>query len=448
MQAIFDGLKVLDLSNVLSGPTLTRLMTEMGAEVIKVELHPAGDIGRYLPWLRNGRSGYHVQQNRGKKSLFVDGKHPEGRELLLDLVEQVDVLVENFAPGAVGRLGLGWDVVSARNPRLVMCSISAFGQTGPLAQLPGYDPIAQAYTGTMHMVGERTGSPAMMAFSPGDVLTGVHGLAGVCAALYHRERTGQGQKVEVSLVDSYVTCHEINFQVTSASEGEFHPQRNGSVHPLIGGCGAFPVRDGHVAMAVLNDRQWAGLCAAMGDPGLVDDPRFASTEGRTANADAFNQLIRDWLMTQPGRDDVVETPRRRAGAGGAGAVGRGGAGEPAPAPEPHAAHRARRAARPGGRAGHAHPLLRVPRRAGPRRRVAGCAQRGGRARPVGQGRRDLRAARRPWRAALRTRQLSSAEQAGSSPWRGRAGAHRAARRGGDCAFRDPAGNLIRIQELR
>jgi crotonobetainyl-CoA:carnitine CoA-transferase CaiB-like acyl-CoA transferase len=306
VQAIFEGLRVLDLSNVLSGPTLTRLMTEMGAEVIKVELHPAGDIGRYLPWLRNGRSGYHVQQNRGKKSLFVDGKHPEGRDLLLDLVEQVDVLVENFAPGAVSRLGLGWDVVSVRNPRLVMCSISAFGQTGPLAQLPGYDPIAQAYTGTMHMVGERTGSPAMMAFSPGDVLTGVHGLAGVCAALYHRERTGQGQKVEVSLVDSYVTCHEINFQVTSASEGEFHPQRNGSVHPLIGGCGAFPVRDGHVALAVLNDRQWAGLCAAMGDPELVDDPRFASTEGRTANADAFNQFIRDWLMTQPGRDDVVE----------------------------------------------------------------------------------------------------------------------------------------------
>ena len=257
--------------------------------------------------MRNGRSGYHVQQNRGKKSLFVDGKHPDGRDLLLELVERVDVLVENFAPGAVARLGLGWEVVSARNPRLVMCSISAFGQSGPLALQPGYDPIAQAYTGTMHMVGERTGAPAMMAFSPGDVLTGVHGLAGVCAALYHRERTGRGQKVEVSLVDSYATCHEINYQVTSASGGEFHPQRNGSVHPLIGGCGAFPVRDGYVAMAVLNDRQWAGLCAAMGAPDLVDDPRFASPEGRTANAEAFNQLISDWLMTQPGRDDVVAT---------------------------------------------------------------------------------------------------------------------------------------------
>ena len=151
MQAIFDGLKVLDLSNVLSGPTLTRLLTEMGAEVIKVELHPAGDIGRYLPWLRNGRSGYHVQQNRGKKSLFVDGKHPDGRALLLELVEQVDVLVENFAPGAIGRLGLGWDVVSARNPRLVMCSISAFGQDGPLRDQPGYDGIAQAYAGVLHM---------------------------------------------------------------------------------------------------------------------------------------------------------------------------------------------------------------------------------------------------------------------------------------------------------
>ena len=164
MEGIFDGLRVLDLSNVLSGPTLTRLLVEMGAEVIKAELHPAGDIGRYLPWREHGRSGYHVQQNRGKKGLFVNGKHPEGRALLLELVANVDVLVENFSPGAIDRLGLGWDVVSVLNPRLVMCSISAFGQHGPLSDQPGYDPIAQAYTGTMHMVGERGGSPAMMDF--------------------------------------------------------------------------------------------------------------------------------------------------------------------------------------------------------------------------------------------------------------------------------------------
>ena len=305
MQGIFDGLRVLDLTNVLSGPTLTRLMVEMGAEVIKVELHPSGDIGRYLPWLRNGRSGYHVQQNRGKKSLFVNAKQPEGRELLLDLVDRVDVLVENFAPGAIARLGLGWDVVSARNPRLVMCSISAFGQHGPLAAQPGYDPIAQAYTGTMHMVGERGGPPAMMAFSPGDVLTGVHGFGGVCAALYHRERTGVGQKVEVSLVDSYATCHEINYQAASASQGEFRPERNGSVHPLIGGCGAYPVAGGYVSMAVLNDAQWAGFCTAMGTPERTADPLFATAQGRTANAAALNQLITEWLATLSGRDEAV-----------------------------------------------------------------------------------------------------------------------------------------------
>ena len=305
MQGIFDGLRILDLTNVLSGPTLTRIMVEMGAEVIKVELHPAGDIGRYLPWIVNGRSGYHVQQNRGKKSLFVNSKHPDGRALLLELVDQVDVLVENFAPGAISRLGLGWDVVSARNPRLVMCSISAFGQQGPLSDRPGYDPIAQAYTGTMHMVGQRGGPPAMMAFSPGDVLTGVHGLAGVCAALYHRERTGQGQRVEVSLVDSYATCHEINYQATSASAGAFHPERNGSVHPLIGGCGAFPVADGYVTLAVLTDNQWAAFCNAMGQPEQVTNPLFCSAAGRTANAAAFNSFITDWLATQPGRDAVV-----------------------------------------------------------------------------------------------------------------------------------------------
>lgn len=306
MEGIFDGLKVLDLTNVLSGPTLTRLLVEMGAEVIKAELHPAGDIGRYLPWRRNGRSGYFVQQNRGKKSLFINGKHPEGRALLLDLVDRVDVLVENFAPGAIDRLGLGWDVVSARNPRLVMCSISGFGQTGPLASRPGYDPIAQAYTGTMSMVGERDGAPAMMAYSPGDVMTGVHGMAGVCAALYHRERTGKGQRVEVSLVDTYVTCHEINYQATSASDGEFVARRNGSLHPIVPGCGAFPVADGHVAVAVLNDNQWAGFCRAAGKPELVTDPRFVSAEQRTANGGEFNRLLSEWLAAQPGRDAVVE----------------------------------------------------------------------------------------------------------------------------------------------
>ncbi len=305
MAGIFDGIRVLDLTNVLSGPTLTRLMAEMGAEVIKVELHPSGDISRYLPWRVNNRSGYFVQQNRGKKSLFIDAKHPDGLVLLHELVAEVDVLVENFSPGAVDRLGLGWPVVSEINPRLVMCSISAFGQTGPLADQPGYDNIAQAYTGIMHMVGERDQAPAMTGFSPGDVLTGVHGMAGVSAALFHRERTGKGQKVEVSLIGCYATCHELNYEAASLSAGQFVPARHGSLHPLVGGCGAFPAGDGYVAMAVVNDRQWAQFCRAMQRADLIDDVRFCTAEGRSANRDEFNALITDWLATQPSRDAAV-----------------------------------------------------------------------------------------------------------------------------------------------
>jgi len=306
VQGVFDGLRVLDLTNVLSGPTLTRLMAEMGAEVIKVELHPAGDIARYLPWRVNNRSGYYVQQNRGKKSLFIDAKHPDGKALLLELVAEVDVLVENFAPGAVDRLGLGWDVVSAINPRLVMCSISAFGQRGPLAGQPGYDNIAQAYTGTMHMVGDPDGAPAMTGFSPGDVMTGVHGLAGVAAALFHRERTGVGQRVESSLIDCYATCHELNYQSTSLSDGAFAPKRNGPLHSLVAGCGAFAAADGYVAMAVVNDRQYVQLCRAMGRPDLEDDARYCTAEARNANIVEFNRMIADWLLAQPGRDAAME----------------------------------------------------------------------------------------------------------------------------------------------
>ena len=151
---ILSGYRVLDFTQVVAGPTVTRLMAEMGAEVIKVELAPGGDLARLLPFIRDGRSGYFVQQNRGKQSLCVDARSAEGRQILRELAGTVDVLVESFAPGAIGRLGLDWDTVHALNPRLVMCSISAFGQTGPMAGLPGYDYIAQAYAGFTDLIGE------------------------------------------------------------------------------------------------------------------------------------------------------------------------------------------------------------------------------------------------------------------------------------------------------
>lgn len=305
VQGIFDGVRVLDFTNVLSGPTLTRLMVEMGAEVIKVELPPAGDMSRTLLWMRNGRSAYFLQQNRGKRSVFLDVKDPRGRELAEALVAKVDVLVENFSPGVIGRLGLDWETVSEINPRLIMCSISAFGQDGPLRDEPGYDGIAQAYAGVLHMNGEPDRPPSLMGLSPGDVLTGVHGMAGVAAALYHRERTGRGQKIEVSLLDCYMTCHEVNVQAWSASGGVAKPMRSGSLHPFVGGYGVFSARDGDVIVAAANDRQWGQLCRAMGRPELETDARYATSPGRTERRDEVNALISKWLLEQPSREAAL-----------------------------------------------------------------------------------------------------------------------------------------------
>jgi crotonobetainyl-CoA:carnitine CoA-transferase CaiB-like acyl-CoA transferase len=305
VQGIFDGVRVLDLTNVLSGPSLTRLMAEMGADVIKVELMPAGDMARGLPWVRNGRSGYHVQQNRGKRSVLVDPKSPGGQEVLRALVREVDVLVENFSPGVVDRLGLGWSEVSALNGRLVMCSISAFGQDGPLSDQPGYDGIAQAYGGVLHMNGEPDRAPSLMGLSPGDVMTGVHGFGGVAAALFHRERTGRGQKVEVSLLACYMTCHEVNVQAWSASDGAAQPSRAGSLHPFVGGYGVYPTADGAVILCAASDRQWGQLCRAMGQPELAEDARYRTSTGRTEHRDAVNKLITAWFATQAGRDAAI-----------------------------------------------------------------------------------------------------------------------------------------------
>ncbi|MFT7597568.1 MAG: CoA:oxalate CoA-transferase [Acidimicrobiales bacterium] len=305
VQGIFEGLRVLDFTQVLAGPTATRLMVEMGAEVIKVEMTPAGDMGRSLPQVRDGRSGYHVQQNRGKRSICVDLKDPRGQQLVLDLLPQVDVMIQNFANGVIERLGFGYDVVSVINPRLIVCNMSAFGRTGPLKDHPGYDPIAQAYGGILHMLGYEDRPPVLAGISPGDVLTGVHSFGGVAAALYHRERTGRGQEVSVSLLDAYVTTHEVNWQSWSVSNG-VEPIRRGNVHPVVGGVGVFAVGDGgYVVLAAVNDQQWRSTCEVMGRPELAADVRFETSAGRCENRDAINQEVSQWLSAQPDRDAVI-----------------------------------------------------------------------------------------------------------------------------------------------
>lgn len=306
MEGLFDGLRVLDFTQVLAGPTATRLMVELGAEVIKVEMAPAGDIGRSLPQTRDGRSGYHVQQNRGKRSICVDLKDPRGQQLVLDLLPHVDVMIQNFALGVIERLGFGFDVVSRLNPRLIVCNMSAFGRTGPLKDRPGYDPIAQAYGGVLHMLGYEDRPPILAGISPGDVLTGVHSFGGIAAALYHRERTGRGQEVSVSLLDAYVTTHEVNWQSWSVSEGA-EPIRRGNVHPVVGGVGVFAVGDdGYLVLAAVNDQQWRSTCEAMGRPELASDDRFATSAGRCEHRDDVNLEISRWLAAESDREAVIE----------------------------------------------------------------------------------------------------------------------------------------------
>ena len=311
-EPILDGLRVLDFTQHLAGPTTTRLMAEMGAEVVKLELAPWGDQVRKAGYLKGGRSAYFVQQNRGKKSLCVDVKTPAGRKLLLDLVPKFDVLVENFAPGVIGRMGLDWATVHRVNPKLIMCSISTFGQTGPLTDRPGFDYIAQAYSGITSLIGERDQAPSLPMAAIGDVTTGVHALAAINAALYRRALGGPGQLLDISLIDSYFHCHELNVGMISASEGKLKPTRGGSHHPGMAPLGCFKGKapDRYlIIIAVLH--QWKEFCEAMGKPELLTDPRFKDPRERAKNRFALVAIIEDWIRSRASDEEVIRILEER-----------------------------------------------------------------------------------------------------------------------------------------
>jgi crotonobetainyl-CoA:carnitine CoA-transferase CaiB-like acyl-CoA transferase len=303
MVNILEGITVLDFTQVIAGPACTRLMAELGAEVIKVELAPIGDQSRLLPVVREGRSGYFCQHNQGKKSLCLDMQLPEAQALVQDLVRRSDVLVENFSPGAIARLGLDWETVNSLNPELIMCSISAFGQSGPLKDMPGFDYIGQAYSGATSMIGEPDEPPALTAFAVGDVGTSMTALAAINGALFFRTRTGKGQYLDISLVDFYVHTHELNLEVASLTG--VAPQRAGSHHPAAAPLGIYRAKDGFVMIVAL-EMQWPRLCAAMEKPYLENDPRFVDAPSRLANRDALTYEIETWILSMPGRDAVIQ----------------------------------------------------------------------------------------------------------------------------------------------
>ena len=302
-----SGVKVLDFTQFIAGPLVTRLMAELGAEVIKVELAPDGDNSRKLPNFKDGRSAYFVQHNLGKKSLCLDISRPEARELLLKLVETTDVVVENFSPGIIGRFGLGWDVVRQRNPWAIMCSISAFGQQGELSRLRGFDFIAQSYSGITSVIGEPDRAPSIAGAAIGDTGTGIMAYAAIATALYTRAKPGgTGQFLDMALIDFYMQCHEINVQMVSTSGGAVVPGRTGSQHNVVCPFGLFPCKDGGYVMITCLGEHWRLLCKAMDRPEMADDPRYADNAARMKNQAEVVAAVTRWT----GGLDLAEVAER------------------------------------------------------------------------------------------------------------------------------------------
>ena len=290
--------RVLDFTQYLAGPTVTRLMAEMGAHIVKVEQAPMGDPSRLLPFVKNGRSGYFVQQNRGKKSLCLDFSKPESIELLRSLAQTVDIVVENYGPGVLEKRGLDYASLKEINPKLIMVSISAFGRKSPLSHRVGYDLIAQAFSGVMHMTGEPDGPPQFVGMGVADVGSGVHAFAALGYALYYREKTGIGQHIDIAMIDALYHMHEVNVQVHALSEGQYVPMRGGSHHPLVCPCGAFKGPQGWIVILAL-DRQWPSVVQAIGNPELLNDSRFTTGADRAKNQAALIPMIEAWLQSFP-----------------------------------------------------------------------------------------------------------------------------------------------------
>jgi len=307
---LLDGYKVLDFTHFVAGPTTTRLMAGMGAEIIKVEMAPHGDHARAFDYIRNQRSAFFIQQNRGKESLCIDLRKPEGIELVKQLVPKVDVVVENFAPGVISNMGLGYEVLKALKPGIIMCSISALGQSGPLAHDVGFDFIGQAYAGITALIGEETGPPYMPMVAIGDVSAGAHAMGAIACALLHRERTGEGQYIDVSLLDTYFHCQTIGVQLYSASKGAREMKASGLHHSLACPAGVFKGHKWWIIILAMTDKQWISVCQAIGKPELAKDARYARARDRAQRREELVSVIEDWLAAMPNDEASIEVLRK------------------------------------------------------------------------------------------------------------------------------------------
>ena len=285
-------IRVLDFTRVLAGPYCTALLADLGADVLKVE-PPQGDDYRHIgPFLADGSSALFEAVNRGKRGIVLDLARDTDRSLCLDLVQNADVVVENFRPGVADKLGIGWAALSRLNPQLVYASISGFGQDGPNAGRPAYDIVVQALSGIMSVTGEAAGPATLIGESIGDVVAGLFGSWSILAALVERDRTGLGRRIDIAMFDSMLAMQPL--VVARCLASGVAPSRVGNRHALSAPFGAFSASDGQFVLAVLNPKLFAMLAALIGKPQLAADPRFASDAVRLAHEPALRAEIEAW----------------------------------------------------------------------------------------------------------------------------------------------------------
>ena len=283
------GVRVLDFTRVLAGPSASLALADLGAEIIKIEPPGDGDETRTFPPMREGESHYFLAINRGKKSIVINLKSEEGVALAKGLAAKCDIVIENYRPGVMDRLGLGYEALSAANPGLIYCAISGFGMTGPLKDRPSFDIVLQALSGALSVNGDPDGLPTKLGIPLGDLVGGINGPIAILAALHERNATGRGRLIDISLLDGLMGMLGYIAQLAFFS-GE-DPKRQGSQHPNLVPYGIFPARDGSIVAACLTNSFWGRICNALGMPEYTDDPRYNSLEKRRDAREEVNELV-------------------------------------------------------------------------------------------------------------------------------------------------------------
>lgn len=293
-----SGLRVLDFSRILSGPYCTQILADLGAEVIKIETVGKGDETRSFPPFKGPFSHYFIALNRGKLSVALDLKSEKGAAIARDLAKNCDIVVENFRPGVMDKLGLGYETLSAANPGLVYCSITGFGDDSPLREKPAFDIVAQALSGIMSVNREAGGTPNRLGIPMGDMAGGIYALFGILAAMVERQTTGKGQRVDISMLDGLIGMLGYLAQIYFVTGKA--PEPVGTKHPSIVPYGAYPTSDGHVIVACLTEQFWCNFAKALDLPDLVSDERFCEYSRRLENRDTLEAIIEERMR----RDDT------------------------------------------------------------------------------------------------------------------------------------------------